>query len=92
MASHSSTLAWRIPWTEESVGLQSLGLHRVGYNRNDSGYKPETQAIYYKVFNMFLLTECTSRPKRGIRDFPLSVSACVGVCSVTQSCPTLSFF
>ena len=26
MASHSSILAWRIPWTEESGGLQSMGL------------------------------------------------------------------
>ena len=26
MTSHSSTLAWRIPWTEELVGLQSIGL------------------------------------------------------------------
>ena len=26
MATHSSTLAWRIPWTEEPGGLQSLGL------------------------------------------------------------------
>ena len=30
MATHSSTLAWRIPWTEESVRLQSMGLRRVG--------------------------------------------------------------
>ena len=29
MAIHSSTLAWRIPWTEEPVGLQSMGLQRV---------------------------------------------------------------
>ena len=29
MATHSSILAWRIPWTEESGGLQSVGLHRV---------------------------------------------------------------
>ena len=28
-ATHSSILAWRIPWTEEP-GLQSMGLHRVG--------------------------------------------------------------
>ena len=27
MAIHSSTLAWEIPWTEESGGLQSMGLH-----------------------------------------------------------------
>ena len=26
MATHSSTLAWRIPWTEESVGSQRVGL------------------------------------------------------------------
>ena len=30
MATHSSILAWRIPRTEESGGLQSMGLHRVG--------------------------------------------------------------
>ena len=29
MASHSSILAWEIPWTEEPGGLQSLGLQRV---------------------------------------------------------------
>ena len=27
---HSSVLAWRIPWTEEPGGLQSMGLQRVG--------------------------------------------------------------
>ena len=32
MATHSSTLSWRIPWTEEHGGLQSLGLQRVGHN------------------------------------------------------------
>ena len=30
MAPHSSTLAWKIPWTEEAGGLQSMGLLRVG--------------------------------------------------------------
>ena len=30
MAMHSSILAWRIPWTEEPGGLQSIGLQRVG--------------------------------------------------------------
>ena len=30
MAPHSSTLAWKIPWTEEPGGLQSMGLLRVG--------------------------------------------------------------
>ena len=32
MAIHSSTLAWRIPWTEESGELQSLGSQRVGHD------------------------------------------------------------
>ena len=32
MAPHSSTLAWKIPWTGESGGLQSMGLLRVGHD------------------------------------------------------------
>ena len=32
MASHSSILAWKISWTEEPGGLQSIGSQRVGHN------------------------------------------------------------
>ena len=32
MATHSSILAWRIPWTEEPGGLQSMGSQTVGLN------------------------------------------------------------
>ena len=32
MATHSSTLAWKIPWTEEPCRLQSMGLQRVGHD------------------------------------------------------------
>ena len=32
IATHSSFLGWRMPWTEESVGLPSIGLHRVGHD------------------------------------------------------------
>ena len=32
MAIHSSIFAYRIPWTEESGGLQSMGLQRVGHD------------------------------------------------------------
>ena len=35
MATHSSTLAWKIPWTEEPGGLPSMGLHRVGHDWSD---------------------------------------------------------
>jgi len=31
-ATHSSSLVWRIPWTEEPGGLQSMGLQRVGHD------------------------------------------------------------
>ena len=32
MATHSSTLAWKVPWTEEPGGLQSMGSQRVGHD------------------------------------------------------------
>ena len=32
METHSSILAWRIPWTEEADRIQSVGLQRVGHN------------------------------------------------------------
>ena len=32
MANHSSSFAWKIPWTEEPGGLQSMGSQRVGHN------------------------------------------------------------
>ena len=35
MATHSRTLAWRIPWTEEPSGLHSMGSQRVGYGLSD---------------------------------------------------------
>ena len=35
MAPHSSTLAWKIPWTEEPGRLPSVGLHRIGHDWSD---------------------------------------------------------
>jgi len=32
MATHSSILAWRIPWTDEPGRLQSMGLQRIGHD------------------------------------------------------------
>ena len=40
MATHSSILAWEIPWTEEPGGLQSMGSQRVGH---DLAIKPPPQ-------------------------------------------------
>ena len=71
MATHSSILAWRIPWTEKPDGIQSIGSQRVGHNWSNSahtqtGWKiPETlifsltgTKLYWKLIclcNMFLL-------------------------------------
>ena len=35
MATHSSILAWRIPWTEEPGGLQSTGSQRIRHDYRD---------------------------------------------------------
>ena len=35
MATHSSILAWRIPWTEERDGLESMGSQRVKHDQSD---------------------------------------------------------
>ena len=42
MATHSSILAWRIPWTEEPGGLWSMGMQRVGHESatEHSTHKP----------------------------------------------------
>ena len=32
MVTHSSILVWRVPWTEEPSGLQTMGLERIGYD------------------------------------------------------------
>ena len=37
MATHCSVLAWKIPWTEEPGGLQSMGWQRVGH---DQAHRP----------------------------------------------------
>ena len=41
MATHSSILAWRIPWTEEPGGLQSMGSQRVGHGWTTNHHLPK---------------------------------------------------
>ena len=41
MATHSSTLAWKIPWMEEPGRLQSMGSQRVGHNRLHFHFSPK---------------------------------------------------
>ena len=46
MATHSSVLAWRLPWTEEPGGLQSVGSQRVKHNWSDLA---GTHALTHKL-------------------------------------------
>ena len=48
MATHSSNLAWNIPWVEEPGRLQSIGLQRVRHNR----------ATSLALFTLFCGTSC----------------------------------
>ena len=57
MATHSSILAWRIPWTGEPSGLQSIGLQRVGHNRSDLAHM---HAVFIgTLFSTYLLRYTT---------------------------------
>ena len=50
LATHSTILAWRIPWTEECGGLQSIGLQRVGRDLARSS----------SIGTVMFLMQCTS--------------------------------
>ena len=51
MATHSSILAWRIPWTEELGRLQSIWLQRLGHDRSDLAHR-HTFKIRFKYPNL----------------------------------------
>ena len=57
MATHCSILAWRIPWTGEPGGLQSMGSHRVGHDLSDS---PAVVAAQKLPFVCVLWAEASS--------------------------------
>ena len=56
MATHSITLAWEIPWTEEPGGLQSMELQRV---RHDLATKQQPTSVYL-VASTFIKGALTS--------------------------------
>ena len=49
MATHSSVLACKIPWTKEPGGLPSMGLHRVGHNWSDLAAAAAVKAMVFPV-------------------------------------------
>ena len=56
MATHSSTLAWKIPWMEEPDGLQSMGSHRVIQDWSDLAAAAAGKAMVFPV----VMYECES--------------------------------
>ena len=48
MATYSNILAWRIPWTEEPGGIQSIASQRVEHNWRDSTHAQKAMAQGYK--------------------------------------------
>ena len=48
-ATHSSVLAWRIPWTEEPGGLQSMGSQRVRHDRSDLARMQDAWCLVLKT-------------------------------------------
>ena len=66
MATHSSTLAWKIPWTEEPGRLQSTGSQRVGHNWATSLLKallPSSKAARKSNSQIFKVYNETSKPQ-----------------------------
>ena len=52
---HSKILAWRISWTEEPGGLQSIGSHRVGHDWSDSAHTQDScsvgSSVHWRIFS-----------------------------------------
>ena len=51
MATHSSILAWEIPWTEEAGGLQALGLQRIRHDLATQPAPPQHCVCYQLCVN-----------------------------------------
>ena len=62
MATHSSILAWRIPWTEEPGGLQSIGLQRVRHNEHSCTHLSSDNTEHGLTRNYILNPQCMQRP------------------------------
>ena len=54
VATHSSILAWRMPWTEEPGGLQSMGSQRVKHDGSDSAVTRRHQVACFLLLLNFL--------------------------------------
>ena len=73
MATHSNTLAWKIPWTEEPGRLQSMGLRTVGHDRATS--------LSLFTFIMHIYVYATAAAAK-------SLQSCPTLCDPIDSSPT----
>ena len=64
MATGSSILAWRIPWTEEPGGLQSVEWQRVGHNGNRWGNSGKSVRLYFLGSKITADGDCSHEIKR----------------------------
>ena len=69
MASCSSILAWRIPWTEKPGRLQSIGLQRVGHDRSDwvHAHMYRERMAKEEATLFFLILLCHSSVSKSLR-------------------------
>ena len=66
MATHSSALAWKIPWMAEPGGLLSMGSHRVGHDWSDLAAAAAPLSMWYRlaiIMIIILLVSSHSVPK-----------------------------
>ena len=62
MVTHSSILAWRIPWTEKPGGLQCTGSQRIGHNSaTNTTTTTNPQPFLYKGYRQFTSSSCDIR-------------------------------
>ena len=82
MATHSSILAWRIPWTEEAGGLQSMGSQRVAHDRATKHTDTEALNAFEEFLSLSLILNKSSMKTgilalfMGVAQVPGSVSLC----------------
>ena len=92
MAIHSSILAWRIPWTEELNGLQSMGLQRIGHNQSQSNWvhMHVPVVVIHSLSRVWLFVTPRTAARQTSLSFTVSWSL-LKSCPLSQWCqPTIS--
>ena len=89
MITHISILAWRIPWTEEPGGLQSIGLQRVGHFWNDLACMHAVTDKHLHVFRKFCININVFLHIEHLEVYLWVVTAATTCCClVAKLCPT----